>query len=514
MSILQVTDSEPSTSSVNSIHQTSNLEAYFKPFRENIIGNETLISSQYHEAIKMLYADWTASGRSYKPIEDKFINEILPLVANTHTETNHSGMAMTNLYHKAQAIIKAHVHASEEDVLILDGSGMTGAINKFQRILGLKLNEKFSKRVDIDISEKPVVFISHMEHHSNHTSWLETIADVVVVPPAKDGLVSVDNFKNAFEKYPNRPLIASISACSNVTGIETPFMDIAEAAHKQDALCFVDFACSGPYVDVEMHQDDASGRYLDAVFLSPHKFLGGPGTSGVLIFNKKLYHNAVPDTPGGGTVAWTNPWGERAYIDNIETREDGGTPPFLQTIKIALAIKLKEQMGTANIRQREKELLTIIWDKLENQKGLKILASQHKERLGVISFYIDDLHYNLAVKVLNDKFGIQTRGGCSCAGTYGHYLLHVDKKHSHQITDEVDTGDYSHKPGWIRMSIHPTMSNKEVEFITDSILDLVENKDTYSKDYRFKTKLATAEPLNSHSDKTLSEWVDQKAFEF
>jgi selenocysteine lyase/cysteine desulfurase len=513
MAILQTTPAESALSSDSHSNQVHDLEAFFKPFRENIIGTDAVLTSQYHIGIKMLYADWTASGRAYRPIEEKFINEILPLVANTHTETNHSGMAMTNLYHKAQAIIKAHVKANDNDVLILDGSGMTGAVNKFQRILGLKLNEDFSKRIKLEDSERPVVFITHMEHHSNQTSWLETIADVVIVPPTKNGLVSVAHFKNAFAEYPNRPRIASVTACSNVTGIETPFMEIAKAAHANDALCFVDFACSGPYVEINMHENDGSGKYLDAIFLSPHKFLGGPGTSGVLVFNKKLYHNSVPDAPGGGTVAWTNPWGERAYLDDIEAREDGGTPPFLQTIKIALAIKLKEQMGTANIRQREEELLAILWNKLDGIKGLTILAAQHKQRLGVVSFYIDGLHYNLAVKLLNDKFGIQTRGGCSCAGTYGHYLLEVDETYSHQITDEVDTGDFSHKPGWVRMSIHPTMSNTEVEFIADALLELVEKKEKFAADYTFNSKRAVAEPKNASADLALNAWVDENAFE-
>jgi selenocysteine lyase/cysteine desulfurase len=174
---------------------------------------------------------------------------------------------------------------------------------------------------------------------------------------------------------------------------------------------------------------------------------------------------------------------------------------------------LKEQMGTANIRHREEELLAILWNKLDGIKGLTILAAQHKQRLGVVSFYIDGLHYNLAVKLLNDKFGIQTRGGCSCAGTYGHYLLEVDETHSHQITDEVDTGDFSHKPGWVRMSIHPTMSNTEVEFIADALLELVEKKEKFAADYTFNSKHAVAEPKNASADLALNAWVDENAFE-
>ena len=193
----------------------------------------------------------------------------------------------------------------------------------------------------------------------------------------------------------------------------------------------------------------------------------------------------VPDCPGGGTVSWTNPWGEHKYIDNIEDREDGGTPGFLQTIKAALSVKLKEQMGVENMLKREHELVDIIFKKLDVISNINILAGQHKDRLGVISFYIDDLHFNLGVKILNDKFGIQTRGGCSCAGTYGHYLLHVDQKTSNELVNEISLGDLIRKPGWIRMSIHPTTNNAEIEFVCDSIIDLAKNHVEWAKDYEY-----------------------------
>ncbi|RZJ63120.1 MAG: aminotransferase class V-fold PLP-dependent enzyme, partial [Flavobacterium sp.] len=252
--------------------------------------------------------------------------------------------------------------------------------------------------------------------------------------------------------------------------------------HRHNGVCFVDFACSAPYVKIDIHPEDEEA-YLDAIFFSPHKFLGGPGTSGVLVFNKKLYKNMVPDNPGGGTVSWTNPWGEHKYIDNIEDREDGGTPGFLQVIKTALAIKLKEQMGIANILEREHEIVDYVFEALGTIPNLNILAGQHKDRLGVISFYIDGLHFNLGVKLLNDRFGIQTRGGCSCAGTYGHFLLHVDKETSHQLTDKITAGELFDKPGWIRMSIHPTTTNDEIRYVCDSIRSVAENFPEWSKDY-------------------------------
>ena len=458
------------------------LEAYFQQFRQHIIGVDQEFESAFGSQ-KIIYTDWTASGRLYRPIEEKLCNDFGPFVANTHTETTVSGTAMTKAYHKAKHIIKEHVNSHDDDVLIMTGTGMTGVINKFQRILGLKVPENLQKFTKIPDEIRPVVFITHMEHHSNQTSWLETIAKVEVIPPAADGLFSLENLEQLLLKYKDCTLkIASVIAGSNVTGIQTPYHEIAQLMHQHDGVCFVDFACSAPYVDINMHPEDES-KALDAIFFSPHKFLGGPGTSGVLIFNKKLYNNMIPDCPGGGTVSWTNPWGEHKYIDNIEDREDGGTPGFLQAIKTALAIKLKEQMGVANILKREHEIVSIIFEQLGTIENLHILAGQHQDRLGVISFYIDDLHYNLGVKLLNDKFGIQTRGGCSCAGTYGHFLLHVDIETSHELTNEISLGELTRKPGWIRMSIHPTTTNDEILYVCESIKALAENFPLWAKDY-------------------------------
>jgi selenocysteine lyase/cysteine desulfurase len=224
-------------------------------------------------------------------------------------------------------------------------------------------------------------------------------------------------------------------------------------------------------------------EHLDAIYFSPHKFLGGPGTTGILIFDPKLYKNRVPDNPGGGTVMYTNPWGEHVYFEEIEAREDGGTPAFLQTIKVAFAVKLKEEMGVDRMLHREKEILDRIWPALDSMENIHILAPQIRHRLGVISFYIEDLHYNLGVQILNDRFGIQTRGGCSCAGTYGHFLLHVDKTRSNAIKDEITANNLMSKPGWIRMSIHPVMSNEEIDFICSSILSLAKNHVEWAKEY-------------------------------
>jgi selenocysteine lyase/cysteine desulfurase len=481
--LLQAAKTAQTTPSVK-----TDLASHFAQFQAHIIGQDQEFQSPYG-AKRIIYADWTASGRLYQPIEDKLLNDFAPFVANTHTETNVCGTSMTVAYHQARHIIKQHVNAGKTDCLISYGSGMTGVINKFQRILGLKIPEKRRQNIRIPDRERPVVFVTHMEHHSNQTSWLETICDLEVIAPTADGLIDLIDFQRLIDKYADRPMkIAAITACSNVTGIETPYHQMAAMMHAANGLCFVDFACSAPYVKIDMHPADQPHGYLDAIYFSPHKFLGGPSSSGILIFNSRLYDNRVPDNPGGGTVKWTNPWKEHEFIDDIEEREDGGTPPFLQTIRTALCVKLKEKMGIENIRAREDEQLALIFNKLENTEGVHILAKQHRHRLGVVSFYVENLHFNLAVKLLNDRFGIQVRGGCSCAGTYGHYLLEVDKGVSDILTNQISTGDLTNKPGWIRMSIHPTMPNAEVEMVCDAIIELAKNHKTWSKAYVYDPK--------------------------
>jgi selenocysteine lyase/cysteine desulfurase len=460
------------------------LADYFMKFRKSIAGIDQEFTTPFGKK-KIVYADWTASGRLYKPIEERICDQIGPFVGNTHTETSVTGTLMTQAYHEAQQIIKKHVNANEDDAIISQASGMTGLVNKFQRILGLKVCDKLKNYLDIPKAYRPVVFITHMEHHSNHTSWLETIAQVEVINPDKNGLPDANHLEELLKKYKDREnKYISVTGGSNVTGIRPDVHKMAKVAHQNGAYIFVDYACAAPYVDINMHPEDEEEK-LDAVIFSPHKFLGGPGSSGVLIFCRALYKNKVPDQPGGGTVKWTNAWGEQSYFDEIEAREDGGTPAFLQTIKTAMSIRLKEEMGVKNILEREEEMIHNIFPKLEEIDGLHILAGNIKDRLGIFSFFMEGLHYNLGVKLLNDRFGIQVRGGCSCAGTYGHYLLNVDRQFSKTITDLIDRGDLSTKPGWIRMSIHPTMTCNEVAYVVDAIKELADNHQEWAKDYKY-----------------------------
>jgi len=465
----------------------SNLESYFEPFRQNTIGQDQRFVSPYGEH-RIVYADWTASGRLYRPIEERLIERFGPFVGNTHSESSVTGSAMTLAYHEAHDRFKRHVNASKDDLILTVGAGMTAAVNKLQRLLGLKAPEGLRRYVTLRDAERPVVFVTHLEHHSNHTSWYESIAEVVVVPPDADGVVSLEALEAQLHEYRDRPVkIGAFSACSNVTGIFTPYHAMAKLMHRAGGVALIDFAASAPYVDIDMHPADDPEAYLDAVLFSPHKFLGGPGSAGVLIFNRALYHNTVPDEAGGGTVAWTNPWGEYAFLDNIEAREDGGTPGFLQAIKGALAVQLKDEMTVTQLRTREHEIAPYAMDRLAAIPGVHVLAQGVRDRLAMLSFWVEGMHYNLLVRLLNDRFGVQSRGGCSCAGTYGHYLLHVDPSRSKSITDRIDRGDLSDKPGWVRLSFHPSTTMADIDFAIHAVDQCVRHAAEWQRDYVYSS---------------------------
>lgn len=459
-------------------------EKQFTKFKKNILGNDAKIITPYGSK-KMIYADWAAGGRLYKPIEKKISHSIGKYVANPHTSSSASGAMMTYAYKRAREIVKRHVNAQQNDILLFCGTGATGAIWKMIRILDLHtLNAKEVKQ-SIPEEKRPVVFITHMEHHSNQISWLETLADVVIIGIDKSGKPDLEDFTNLLKKYKSRNLkITSINATSNVTGVKNNHHKIAEIAHAHGSFCFVDFACCAPYHHIDMHPKKPEQK-LDAIFFSPHKFLGGPGSSGVLVFDKKLYSRPIPDSPGGGCVSWTTPWNTKKYFENIELREDSGTPGFLQSIKTALAIQLKEKMKLKKVVQREREITKYVFKKLSDIPNLDILAGNQQDRLPIFSFNIKGVHFNLVARLLNDRFGIQARGGCSCAGTYAHYLLNINEEKSKYIFDKVDKKELNYRPGWVRISFHPTMSNKEIKGICLAIEKITQNYQRWSKDYKY-----------------------------
>ncbi|MDQ0089535.1 selenocysteine lyase/cysteine desulfurase [Paenibacillus anaericanus] len=483
----------------------SGLETYFYPFRKQMIGIDQTFMTAYGKK-EILYADWMASGRLFRPIENKLTDVYGPFVANTHTESNVTGTTMTLAYKHARDIIKSHVHADECDVLLTGGSGMTAMVNKLQRLLGLKVPNHLREKLLLPEEERPIIFVTHMEHHSNQLSWMETIGDVVIVEPDQQGLVDPEQLERKLRGYQNRKFkIGAFTACSNVTGVQTPYHALSRKMHEYGGLCFIDFSASAPYVDINMHPAHPLEK-LDAIYFSPHKFLGGPGASGVLIVDSRLISSPVPDHPGGGTVLWSNPWGGKRYNWDMESREDGGTPGFLQTIRTALCITLKEKMGTQQMQHREWEMLDILLPKLGRIHGLHVLDGHISERKGIVSFYLENIHYNLMVRLLNDRYGIQTRGGCSCAGTFGHYLFNLNQTLSKQITDTIDTGDLSYKPGWVRISLHPIMTNSEIEYIIHAIRDIMQNIEEYRKDYVYHPGNNEFHHVKSVSNPPVEQW--------
>ena len=465
----------------------SNLENYFSEFRKNTVGYNKHFPT-YYGTQRMIYADWTASGRLYKPIESKIVNLFGPYVGNTHSESSITGKTMTKAYELARENIKNHVNADKDDILIITGFGMTSAINKLQRILCLKPKAASDLFNLTPYNTRPLVIITHMEHHSNYVSWLECNVDLVTIHPDANGLVDLNYLEMILQKFKNRPLkIGSFTACSNVTGIQTPYHEMAKLMHAYGGICLVDLCACAPYCHINMHPKDPMEK-LDGIFLSPHKFLGGPGSPGILVFDSSMYHSSAPDNPGGGTVEWANPWGEYSYVSEIEVREDGGTPGFLQTIKASLCMDLKNKMRVEYLLKREEQVTTLLLSELSRIDKVHILQDNVWNRMGIISFCVKDIHYNLIVKILNDHFGIQTRGGCTCAGPYGHYLLNIDKVDSQKITSEIDKGNLTEKPGWVRISLHPMMTDQEIRYITHAVAEVVKNIKRFEKDYVFDTE--------------------------
>ena len=394
--------------------------------RAAVIGEDEAIATPFGLR-RVTYADYTASGRSVSFIEDLIRDAVLPLYANTHTESSGTGLQTTRFREDARAIIREAVGANaDEHVVLFCGAGSTGAIHTLIDCLELRipagLDDQYGFSARIPADERPVVFIGPYEHHSNELPWRESIADLVTVPEDQDGRIDLAALERALIAHADRPVkIGSFSAASNVTGILSDVRAISVLLHRHGALSCWDFAAAAPYVDIEMSPRhgpaDAGLDHKDAVFISPHKFVGGPGTPGVLVARRDLFHNRVP---GGGTVAYVNPT-EHRYLDDIEHREEGGTPAIVESIRAGLVFQLKEAVGTEAIRAREESFTHRAMHRWEENPDIEILGSHDLPRLSIVSFVVRHeqryLHHNFVVALLNDLFGIQARGGCSCAGS-------------------------------------------------------------------------------------------------
>jgi selenocysteine lyase/cysteine desulfurase len=490
-------------------------QALIETIRGSVIGEDEAVMGPFGPR-RVTYADYTASGRALTFIEDYIRAAVLPLYANTHTESSGTGLQTTRFREEAREIIRRAVGGGEEHAVIFCGSGSTAAINRMVDVLNLRIPADLDARHhlsdQVPRAERPVVFIGPYEHHSNELPWRESIADVVVIPEDHDGRIDLDRLEAELVHHRDRRLkIGSFSAASNVTGIISDTRAISVLLHRHGALSFWDYAAAAPYVAIDMGSRDGTGSerlaYLDAVFISPHKLIGGPETPGVLVARRELFRNRVPSVPGGGTVAYVNP-SEHRYLTDVEHREEGGTPAIVESIRAGLVFQLKEAVGAEEIRRREESFIRRAIDRWRRNPRIEILGNPRLDRLSIVSFVVRHggryLHHNFVVALLNDLFGIQSRGGCSCAGPYGHRLLGIDLDTSHEFEHEIARGCEGIKPGWVRVNFNYFIPESTFDFLIEAV-DLVASEGwRLLPSYRFEPRTGLWRHLGGISEPPLS----------
>ena len=455
--------------------------------RAQLIGQDATAQTPFGER-RIVYADYVASGRALQWIENFILKLVLPLYANTHTEDSTTGALMTSLAHDASSYIK-HCLGAQNGKLLFCGTGSTAAIKRLQEILGLVVPETLRERVIASLgpAERPIVFVGPYEHHSNEVSWRETIAEVMELPLNSDGALDLNVLRAALQvvRETGRPLYGSFSAASNVTGVITDTRAVARLLHEHGALAFFDFAAAAPHVEIDMRIGKPDG--YDAIFISTHKFVGGPGSPGLLAFNSALYRLHSPSTAGGGTVSYVSS-NEHCFVDDIEQRESAGTPGTVQCIRAALAFLVNASVGLQTIERLESAMIRSAITRLRRHPRIELLGNLDAPRLAILSFLIRTgdgkyLHPRLVVRLLNDLFGIQARGGCACAGPYAHRLLDISLERAEEFRDAVLDGFEVVKPGWTRLNFSYFIEPEEFEFLLDAIEFIVDHGERFIAEY-------------------------------
>ena len=391
----------------------------------------------------ILYFDYTASGQGYKPIERK-MQKILKTYANTHSEVASNAVKTSAYYAQARSDLRAALEIDESFYIFPCGSGATGAIKKFQELMGIYIPPRTLKRYGHKPENLPVVFVGPYEHHSNELSFREGICELIRVPLDADEKIDMAFLQTQLEAHKGREIIASFSVASNVTGIVSDYKSLYTLIKRYNGILCLDAAAASPYINIDCN-------YYDALFLSPHKLLGGVGSCGVLVMKKELCTETTPTFAGGGTVGYVSRVAHN-FLSDIELIEDAGTPAILQFIKASLAYTLRNEIGLEKIHALEEELKFYFGSRIRSIDGVKLYCKYSQEKLPIFSLNFEGINPYDISQYLSDHFGIQTRAGCSCAGPYGHDLLHLE-----------DGQSFDEKPGWLRITIHYTHTKEEID---------------------------------------------------